>query len=480
MARRWTPQRFVTLRRIRVAVCAAAVVVASAATFAVGERKAVALTVNGETKMVTTYATSVPRLLQEQGITTKSHDFVQSSAGDLNLKDHDVVTVRSAYQTTISINGRQVPFWTYATSADQLLGFFKQNDAAAAKVTVNIGNVYNQLTGGLVINKKGPVTVIADGKSSVAPNGKLTAASILDSKGITLGKEDRVNVTEEDGQTVLRVQRVTHGDETRNVAIPYGTRTIVDPSLAPGQTAVRQTGVNGNRQEVYDVTYVDGVAESETLKSQNTTVEAVDEVIAVGPAAPTDEGVGKDSNKNSSKDSGKGSDKNGKDNSSNKSDSDSKGSGSSQTPNNNTDNGSTNNGSSSSTPAPAPAPPAPAPAPAPTTPPASGSNHLPPAEAQIYAAGAAAAYGWTGQQWNDLVTLWNRESGWRWDAANPWSDAYGIPQALPGSKMGPGWHDDAVVQINWGLGYISSVYGNPSNAWAKWQSRCNSGLGCWY
>ncbi|MCB5631466.1 ubiquitin-like domain-containing protein, partial [Bifidobacterium animalis] len=73
--------------------------------------------------------------------------------------DHAVVTVRSAYQTTITIDGTSVPFWTVATSADQLLGFFEENNANAAKITVNINNVYNQLTGGLVINQSGPVTV---------------------------------------------------------------------------------------------------------------------------------------------------------------------------------------------------------------------------------------------------------------------------------------------------------------------------------
>jgi hypothetical protein len=67
-----------------------------------------------------------------------------------------------------------------------------------------------------------------------------------------------------------------------------------------------------------------------------------------------------------------------------------------------------------------------------------------------------------------LVDLWNRESGWVYDAENA-SGAYGIPQALPGSKMasaGPDWETDPETQIKWGLGYIKSIYGNPCNAWA--------------
>ena len=68
-----------------------------------------------------------------------------------------------------------------------------------------------------------------------------------------------------------------------------------------------------------------------------------------------------------------------------------------------------------------------------------------------------------------LVDLWNRESGWSYDAENPASGAYGIPQALPGSKMasaGADWQTNPATQIRWGLGYIKQIYGNPCSAWA--------------
>ena len=76
--------------------------------------------------------------------------------------------------------------------------------------------------------------------------------------------------------------------------------------------------------------------------------------------------------------------------------------------------------------------------------------------------------GWSASQCSDLGTLWQRESGWNSRAHNP-SGAHGIPQALPGSKMasaGPNWQTNARTQIAWGLGYIQSRYGNPSNALA--------------
>lgn len=316
MTRRWTPRRFVTLRRVRVTACVVSLTLASTLAFGVGARKTVALTIDGETTTVTTYAMSVDRLLQERGVKVKTHDLVESTSPTSMLSNHDVVTVRSAYQTTITINGQEVPFWTVATSAEQLIGFFEQNEADAAKVTVNIDNVYNKLTGGLIINQNGPVTVIADGQSSESPNGKLPAASILDSKGITLNKEDRVSVEKDNGETILRVRRVTHGEETRTKAVPFGTQTIVDPSLQPGEVVVRQEGEDGEIQQTYDVTYVDGEKESETLTNETTTKIALDQIIAVGPAASSDDS-GSDDGSGNSGDTGN-SDNSGKNDNSNK------------------------------------------------------------------------------------------------------------------------------------------------------------------
>jgi hypothetical protein len=75
-------------------------------------------------------------------------------------------------------------------------------------------------------------------------------------------------------------------------------------------------------------------------------------------------------------------------------------------------------------------------------------------------------------QFSCLDNIWTRESGWRWNAANA-SGAYGIPQALPGSKMasaGADWQTNPATQIKWGLGYIQSTYGTPCNAWSFWMA----------
>ena len=98
-----------------------------------------------------------------------------------------------------------------------------------------------------------------------------------------------------------------------------------------------------------------------------------------------------------------------------------------------------------------------------------GGVAVDPAGAQAYARGQLPTYGWGGEQMTCLVRLWNQESGWRANAYNSSSGAYGIPQSLPAEKMavaGPDWRTNGNTQINWGLNYISGRYGSPCGAWA--------------
>lgn len=92
-----------------------------------------------------------------------------------------------------------------------------------------------------------------------------------------------------------------------------------------------------------------------------------------------------------------------------------------------------------------------------------------PGSAQAIALGIIASHGWGGDQFNCLVSLWNRESRWNVYAHNTSSGAYGIPQSLPGEKMasaGADWQTNPATQIIWGLGYIEGRYGSPCGAWA--------------
>ena len=117
------------------------------------------------------------------------------------------------------------------------------------------------------------------------------------------------------------------------------------------------------------------------------------------------------------------------------------------------------------TPSPKPTPrPTPKPTPRPAVPTVpTGTSAQSVALAKAYAQSVLGA-----QQFDCVEQLWAHESGWRWNALNRSSGAYGIPQALPGSKMqsaGSDWQTNPVTQVRWGLSYIGARYHDPCNAW---------------
>ncbi len=102
-----------------------------------------------------------------------------------------------------------------------------------------------------------------------------------------------------------------------------------------------------------------------------------------------------------------------------------------------------------------------------------GTQDLSDGDPREIARALLAEFGFSSDQFGCLDSLYTRESNWNVSANNPYSSAYGIPQALPGSKMssaGSDWATNPVTQIRWGLGYIEDRYGSPCGAWGHSQS----------
>ncbi|MGW4160709.1 aggregation-promoting factor C-terminal-like domain-containing protein [Streptomyces sp. NPDC004788] len=78
-----------------------------------------------------------------------------------------------------------------------------------------------------------------------------------------------------------------------------------------------------------------------------------------------------------------------------------------------------------------------------------------------------------GDQFTCFSNIVSHESGWNYRATNASSGAYGLVQALPGSKMasaGADWQTNPATQIKWGLSYMNGRYGSPCGAWSFWQA----------
>jgi len=100
-----------------------------------------------------------------------------------------------------------------------------------------------------------------------------------------------------------------------------------------------------------------------------------------------------------------------------------------------------------------------------------------PAASQRYArAYIAQRYGWGDGQMSCLITLWNRESGWRYWVSNPNGIYRGIPQTSSRVWGAMGYTtsqymNSPEIQIKVGTSYIKGRYGSPCNALSFWNSR---------
>lgn len=104
-----------------------------------------------------------------------------------------------------------------------------------------------------------------------------------------------------------------------------------------------------------------------------------------------------------------------------------------------------------------------------------GSNDLgttvPAGEMQQWAHDYLLSNGYTEADFSATVYIISHESGWRVNATNASSGAYGLPQALPGSKMasaGADWQTNYQTQLKWFWGYCASRYGSIQGAYAHW------------
>ena len=207
----------------------------------------------------------------------------------------------------------------------------------------------------------------------------------------------------------------------------HGTVQKESDALPAGQTQVETPGVDGLVRTTYEVTTQDGKEISRTPVAQAVVTQKVDEVVVVGTGAQQAQQEAAAAPQQAAGDA------------------------------------------AAQTPQAAETPASSAPA-APAADPGAGTD---PAGAKAIARSMMSSYGWDDSQFSCLENLWNRESGWNYQAENPSSGAYGIPQALPGSKMSSvadDWSTNPSTQITWGLGYISGRYRSPCSAWAHSES----------
>ncbi|MFD4994332.1 transglycosylase family protein [Cellulosimicrobium cellulans] len=302
-------------RRWPLVAGATAVVLLATGAVAYGNaRKTVELDVDGKITTVTTFAGSVEGLLAEQDVAVGDRDLVVPDV-DSALRGGGDVVVRYGREVPVQVDGSQSSVWLTALDADEALTTLASRGSDVRLVASRSGE---RASLPIRLDVDGPVNVVADGETKVAPDGSIGIDAILDQQGIQLGELDRVHVeksdqiaaaqadaaaeaapaadadataaaTEDDEAAAdaapvsLVVQRVKVEEVPTEKAVPFETVTEEDANRFEDlDPVVKQEGVEGVHTTVHRVTTVDGAEESRELVSEGVTTPPVNKILVQG------------------------------------------------------------------------------------------------------------------------------------------------------------------------------------------------------
>ena len=407
----------------------------------------VMLEVNGVSRPVTAWGNTVADALKVANVSVGSGDLVQPGVAE-TVREGDTIVVRTSKAYTVTVDGEPRTLWTTAASADSILA-----DAAPLGTTVTLAADRSASRDELtpLVSRARNVIVNADGTTrEVAVRPGQDARGILEAAGVSVHALDRVTVENDaTGELAITVSRVTRGQATETVDIPFSETTTTSSDMFVGESQVTTTGVNGvttwtvwQEKDGDQVLTSVPITEHSTsqpvtqVRSEGTKEATPTALVAAGidPKATLEEKTESDGTTSVRYRAKLGSI-------------------------------STKEEIAEITGEAKNADQATAAAAAAGAVPTTYSGEDP----RSLAKPLVAAQGWSDSEYQCLVLLWNRESQWNPYAENSSSGAYGIPQALPGSKMasaGADWRTNPITQINWGIGYIKGRYGTPCSAWA--------------
>ncbi len=223
--------------------------------------KDVTLDVDGRVEHVTAHGDTVGDVLDDEGITLRSHDEV-APAVDQSVDDGTTIAVRYGKPLKLDVDGDTSTYWVTATD---VRGALQQIDRSFDRAHLSVSRGAGITRDGLRISVATPkrLTFVIGGKKAehrTVP--AYTVAQALKALDLKLGRHDVVRPglhhTLEAGDKVvldrIRIVRRHVDGET----VPFTTVTRDDASMAQGASTVLRSGHDGRRDVTYRITFRNG------------------------------------------------------------------------------------------------------------------------------------------------------------------------------------------------------------------------------
>ena len=246
-------------------------------------QKTVTLTIDGQSREVSTYASTAGEILADEGLSPAAHDVVLP-ATDAAVGDGDTVVLNRARPLALTVDGVRSDVYTTALSVDdalEQLGYREEDLVLSASRSERL-----PLDGmDLAIQTPKDVTLVLDGQQRVVTTTAPTAGELLAEQGVALAPTDRTSLAGTQpllDAMVLRVWRVQVSEVAEVSTIDYETVETQDAEALVGTRTVTVKGVEGEQTTTFRVTLTDGVETGREQLGVEVTKPAVDQQVTVG------------------------------------------------------------------------------------------------------------------------------------------------------------------------------------------------------
>lgn len=270
------------LRRTLIAAGTALLFLVGGGVTAMALHKNVEIDLNGETLNESTFAGNVGSLLDELDIQVAERDLVVPSI-DEKLSDGDVITIRTAQEIDVSIEGETTTLWTHGLTASEALEQLQERGTIASMVASRSSERADL---SLPLATDETVLFRVDGEEiSIDVTGTVDLAGALLLAEITLSEHDVVEVHHESGQPIVVVTRVEYRDGESTEAIAFDTQERDSDQIYRGETRVAQEGQEGVETTTFTEKLVNGEVVETEITAVSVTTEPVTRIVENGTKA---------------------------------------------------------------------------------------------------------------------------------------------------------------------------------------------------
>ena len=246
------------------------------------------VTLDGETREVSSTGDTVAEVLASEGIEITEHDLVAPEL-DEPVAEGSRIVVRFGRPVELTVDGETSTHWVTSTDVASALGELGTPYDRAELSATRSAAIGRDGLALAVVTPKNLTLRLAGAKPVTQTVTALTVEEALTELGVKVGKIDRTEPSLEtalqDGDRVVFTDFRIAKRKVKGETVPFETVETPDDSMYEGLSETEREGETGTRNVTYKVVFKNGKLLRRTVLKQHVLSKAVSELVRVGTAS---------------------------------------------------------------------------------------------------------------------------------------------------------------------------------------------------